>query len=98
MTGAFCDRNLCKNWRLSLLGVALFSHKSFHLNLGLFTVLWKCLFQNVLKLSDKIKGYVDKPVRTVVRCRCRDVLNGELATPKSNSSYMMTGGIDITMK
>ncbi len=30
-------------------------------------------FQNVLKLSDIIKRYVDKSVGAVVRCRCRDI-------------------------
>ena len=55
-------------------------------------------FQNVLKLSDIIKRDVDKPVGTVVGGRRSDVLNGELATPEPDGRYMMTGGIDITVK
>ena len=56
------------------------------------------LFQNVLKLSDIIKRYVDKSVGAVVGCRRSDVLYGELATPEPDSSHMMAGGIDIAVK
>jgi len=54
--------------------------------------------QNGLKLSDIIKRYVDKPIGTVVRGWRNNILYRELATPKSNGSYMMTGRIDIAMK
>jgi hypothetical protein len=56
------------------------------------------LFQNVLKLCDIIKRYVDKSVGAVVGCRCSDVLNGELAAPEPYGRYIMIGGIDIAVK
>ena len=51
-----------------------------------------------MKLSDIIERYINKPVGAVVGCRRSDVLNGELATPEPDGRYMMTGGIDITVK